>query len=84
MIDIRGDYKVVLVPNKRQQIFVNGLWRVDIAVEVDVPRPPGPARLLVREGPEAARIDVRDGEALDEVEKVLFKTLSAVGEARRG
>ena len=65
VIHVGRDHKTVLVLYCCQQIGIDRFWRIDIAVEIDMPGPPGPAGLGVREGPEAAGIHIRDAEAFD-------------------
>ena len=80
MIHVGRDNEIVLILYQSQQIGIDRLRRVDVAVKLDVPRPPGPAGLAVREGIEAAGIHVRDAEALDEIEENLLEALAAVGQ----
>ena len=83
MIYVCGDHKVVFVLHQCKQFVIHRLRRINIAVKVDVSRPPGPASLLVRERPEAAGIHVRDTETLNKIEKIPLKPFAAVGQARR-
>ena len=84
VIHVGGDHKVVLIGNEPQKVLIDGLWRFHIAVAVDIPAPPGPISLLIREGIEAAGIHIRDDEALCKIREVAHEALAIVDKARRG
>ena len=81
MVYICCDHKIILVLNQVQQLLIYGLRCVDIAIIVNMPGPPGPARFIIRERIEAAGIHVTDPESLSKVVKVFIKAFSAVSEA---
>ena len=84
MVHIGGDDKVILPLHQLQQVPVHRSRRVNISVEIDMPCPPSPAGLLIREGIEAPGIQIRDAEALFEIEETAFKPLAAVGQSGGG
>ena len=84
MVHVCRDHKIILIPDQGEQVPINRLGRVDIAVEINMPCPPCPAGLLVREGIKAAGVHVPDPEVLFEIKEIPVEPLTAVGEARSG
>ena len=84
VIHVCRDHEIVPVPHERQQIPVYRLHRIGIAVDIDVPRPEGPAGLVVGIGIKAAGIHVRKAKAFKKIGKPVLEALSAVGKARCG
>ena len=83
MVHIGCYHKVVFVPKKRKQLPVHCLRRLDVTVKINVARPPGPARLLIREGIKTAAVNIAYAEALRKVIEVALKALTTVCKARR-
>ena len=84
MIHICGNHKIIPVPHQLQQFPIHWLRRIDITVAIDMPGPPCPAGFLVGKGIEAAGIHIGDAEMLLEIEKILIKPRTAVGQTRSG
>ena len=84
VIHIGRDHEIVLIPDQCQKIFIHRLRRWQIPVDIDVPGPESPARLVIREGIEPAGIHVCEAKSLLEIEEPLVKPLPAVDEACRG
>ena len=83
MVHICCDDKIVLIPNKFQQLPVNRLRSIDISIIVNVPGPPGPACLLIRKRIKPTGIHVLNSKTLGEIPKVFLKPLSGVSKACR-
>ena len=84
MIHISRDHKVILIRHQFQKLPVYRLWSINIAVVVDMPCPPRPARFIIREWVEASGIHITDAKLLRKIEEIPFKPLAAVGQARGG
>ena len=80
MIHVCGDHKIRPITDQRQQLMIYRLRRIDVAVEIDMARPPGPTRFRVRKGIKTARIHIHDSEVVSEIEKIPVEALAAVGE----
>ena len=84
MVDVGGDDEIILSVDQLEQVTVDRVRRVDVAVVVDVARPPCPEGFFVGEWIEAAGIHIADAVARGEIGKVFLEARAAVGQSRRG
>ena len=83
MVHVSGDDKVILSVQKREQLPIHILWRIDIAVIVDMPRPPCPARFLIGKRIEAAGVDILNAKPCGKVTEVPVKAFPGIGQSSR-
>ena len=81
VVHIGGDHEIVPAPDQREEVMVHGFWRIHVSVDIDVPRPEGPAGLRVGERVEAAGIHIPEAEVLPEIKEIPVEPLAAVGKA---
>ena len=84
VVHVGGDDEVLLLPHQVQQPVIHRLGGGHVAVEIDVSGPPGPLRLLIREGIEATGIHIPDAEFLVKIEEIPLKALSIIHKSRGG
>ena len=82
MVHVRGDHEIILILYKLSQVIIDRLWRGDITVIVDMPCPPCPAGLCVREGIETAGIHIPDAKPCRKISEILLETLPTVDKTR--
>ena len=84
MIHIRGDNKIVLIPNQRQQIVIDRLRRIRIAVDKNIPAPIRPKFLLCGKRIKAAGIHIGKAVFIGKVGEILLKPFPGIDKTCRG
>ncbi len=84
VIHIGGDHKIFFVLHQIIQLLIHRPGCRDIAVEVNVSGPPGPAGFIIRKWIKTAGVHVRNAERLGKVAEILVEPGPGIRETGRG
>ena len=78
MIYIGREDKVVFFLNEPEQVAVNRLWCIQIAIDIDIPAPIGPVFFQTVKGIEPAGIHIAETILGDKIPKILLKAFAGI------
>ena len=78
MIDVCGEDEIILVLHQPEKLVIDGVGRIRVTIEKDVPAPIGPKFFRGSVGIKAPRVHVGETVAVGEITEIGFKPFAAV------